>query len=92
MKEKIIKYIIELDNGKFAKVDYEGGTHIGIYGYTDFTKATMFNSTIDLNEIYEELIKFNKVGFGFDSNHSEYQFHGDCIIPRGNREVEFTLN
>lgn len=86
-----IKYIIELENGKFADVTYEGGTHIYIRSVSDFTKATMYKNLDNLNEIYNEMVKFNEVGFGFDPHHCEWQFGGECIVPKDKKEVKFIL-
>lgn len=86
-----IKSIIELKNGQFADLSYEGGSHIYIRGVTDFTEATMYDNQKDLEDIYCEMVKFNDVGFGFEPHHSEWQFSGECVIPKRKRQVELVL-
>lgn len=87
----MIKKIIELESGKFADIEFEGGTHVWIKDVENFTKATMFENEEDINGIYNDMLTYNKVGWGIDSVNSEFRYYGECIVPVKIREVEIKL-
>jgi hypothetical protein len=84
-------YIIELENGKFARIEYEGGSHVGIYEVKDHSYATRYDELKELNELLNDLEAFHTYGFGFEKHNSEYQYHGKCIKVKRKREIEIVL-
>ncbi|MCK2000511.1 hypothetical protein MZM54_03770 [[Brevibacterium] frigoritolerans] len=90
-KDEVTKYALELENGKFAVIDYEGGTHVTIHGTKEYSNATLYDDIKDITDFFNDLVLFDKHGFGFEKHHSEWQFHGDCILPKKISKVTMNI-
>lgn len=69
-------YTIELENGNFAKLTHEVGTHVHIEEVGDIAEATHFEVKKDAQHYFDDFNLFKKYGFGYELiNNSVYQYH-----------------
>lgn len=84
-------YAVKLENGNFAKMEHEVGTHVRVEEVTDLSEATHFDIENDAKHYFDDFNLFKKHGFGYEKiNNSMYQYHGDFSNFKEIKEVQIT--
>ncbi|MHB0943358.1 hypothetical protein ACYCSU_17050 [Paenibacillus sp. ALE1] len=77
---KIERYVIELTNDKFARLEWESDRDIFVESTSNFFEAELMRKN-DAESIFNDLMN--------DSD--EWYFYGACITPKAIRKVEIEL-
>lgn len=83
----MMRYIIELENGKFASFEQEPQVHILVMGMEQAEDATLLQDRAEVERIVEDMKVFNEKGFGYEDDDSDYHYHGDCLKPKAVYQV-----
>jgi hypothetical protein len=83
-------YVIKLENGMYAHIEHDSGTHVRVDSVDSLLFATLFSNHKEAQEYEEEMTLYQKYGLGIFEGEkgSMHQFHGKCVIVKEVREIE----
>lgn len=86
-----MRYIIELENGKFASFEQEPQVHILVIGMVQAENATLLEDKEEAERIVEDMKRYNEKGFGYEDDDSDYHYYGDCLKPKAVYQVTMKM-